>query len=64
MDQNIHDNVEECEGLTFGEFVIAEGEYLDVFNKYGRLYRGANFDGEKHYERTKEIKKELKKTLW
>lgn len=64
MDQNTHDILEKCEGFTFGEFVIAEGPYLDVFNKYGRLYGGATFDGDKHYERTKEIKKELKKTLW
>lgn len=64
MDQNVHDIMKKNEGFTYGEFVIAEGEYLEVFNKYGRLYSAATFDGDKHYIRTKEIKKELKKTLW
>jgi hypothetical protein len=64
MDQNIQDLMEKSEGFSYGEFVIAEGAYLDVYNKYGRLYGGATFEGNKHYERTKDIKKEVKKTLW
>lgn len=64
MNNDLQDLMENKDGFTYGEFIIAEGEYLEVFNKYGRLYGAATFDGDKHYVRTKEIKKELKKTLW
>jgi len=64
MNQDVHDLIQNNEGFGFGDFIIAEGEYLEVFNKYGCLSNAANFDGTNHYIRTKEIKKELKKTLW
>ena len=65
MNQETNDLIENFEGNIENNFVGEEGgRHLEVFDKYGRLYGAATFDGDRHYARTKEIKRELKKALW
>ena len=65
--QILQNTMEENEGFNQGDFVVVAGEhnhYLAVFNNRGILASAANFDGTKNYTETKQIKKELCKTLW